>query len=436
MTSRRVLALVDAAHHRPPARLPRRAARERARAQPGARRRTGRARPVMARERAPPTSDSPAHASQARAPQDLPRLRPRRRQDVHHARPRRIGACRAARTSSSASWRRTVGRRSPSWPRACPVVSRKHVEYRGKVFEEMDTAAVIARQPEWVLVDELAHTNVPGAAAREALAERRGDPRGRHQRDLDGQRAALREPERHRVRDHRRARARDAARLRARRGRRGRARRPHDRCPAQPPEARRRLRPRQDPRRAEQLLPPGQPRGAARARPAQDGRGGRRVARELHRRARDRAALGHGGARRRLRQARLRSAKKLVRRGLPARQAPPGPASGCVHVHTPGETLGAHQSTSCDELFELARELGGEVVGARAATPRPRSILEFARENRATFIVMGQSKRSRLDEVCAAPRSSPGSCARPTTSTCWWWPIPSKARRTSRPRRA
>ena len=39
----------------------------------------------------------------------------------------------------------------------------KHITYRGKVFEELDTAAVIARDPEWVLVDELAHTNVPGA---------------------------------------------------------------------------------------------------------------------------------------------------------------------------------------------------------------------------------------------------------------------------------
>ena len=39
---------------------------------------------------------------------------------------------------------------------------RKRLEYRGKIFEEMDTAAVIARHPEWALVDELAHTNVPG----------------------------------------------------------------------------------------------------------------------------------------------------------------------------------------------------------------------------------------------------------------------------------
>lgn len=39
----------------------------------------------------------------------------------------------------------------------------KRITYRGKEFDELDTAAVIARAPEWVLVDELAHTNIPGA---------------------------------------------------------------------------------------------------------------------------------------------------------------------------------------------------------------------------------------------------------------------------------
>src|SRR5689334_2047646 len=43
------------------------------------------------------------------------------------------------------------------------VVPRKQVEYRGAVFEEMDTDAVLARHPAVALVDELAHTNVPGS---------------------------------------------------------------------------------------------------------------------------------------------------------------------------------------------------------------------------------------------------------------------------------
>jgi two-component system sensor histidine kinase KdpD len=41
-------------------------------------------------------------------------------------------------------------------------VPTKKIEYRGAFFEELDTDAVIVRHPQWVLVDELAHTNVPG----------------------------------------------------------------------------------------------------------------------------------------------------------------------------------------------------------------------------------------------------------------------------------
>jgi len=44
------------------------------------------------------------------------------------------------------------------------VVPRKSYEYRGTVIEEMDLDAILARSPQMVLVDELAHTNAPGAA--------------------------------------------------------------------------------------------------------------------------------------------------------------------------------------------------------------------------------------------------------------------------------
>ncbi|HEV2473341.1 MAG TPA: sensor histidine kinase KdpD, partial [Chthonomonadales bacterium] len=44
------------------------------------------------------------------------------------------------------------------------IVPRKKVEYRGATFEEMDTEAILQRRPQWALVDELAHTNVPGSA--------------------------------------------------------------------------------------------------------------------------------------------------------------------------------------------------------------------------------------------------------------------------------
>ncbi len=43
------------------------------------------------------------------------------------------------------------------------VVPRATLEYRGSTFEEMDLAAVLARRPEIALVDEFAHTNVPGS---------------------------------------------------------------------------------------------------------------------------------------------------------------------------------------------------------------------------------------------------------------------------------
>ncbi len=43
------------------------------------------------------------------------------------------------------------------------AVPRRRVEYRGVKVEEMDAEAVIARHPAVALVDELAHTNVPGS---------------------------------------------------------------------------------------------------------------------------------------------------------------------------------------------------------------------------------------------------------------------------------
>jgi two-component system sensor histidine kinase KdpD len=43
------------------------------------------------------------------------------------------------------------------------IVARRHIDYRGVVVDEMDTDALIARQPTVALIDELAHTNVPGS---------------------------------------------------------------------------------------------------------------------------------------------------------------------------------------------------------------------------------------------------------------------------------
>jgi len=47
--------------------------------------------------------------------------------------------------------------------RGLEVVERKRMGYKDQILEEMDLDAVIARKPQLALVDELAHTNVPGS---------------------------------------------------------------------------------------------------------------------------------------------------------------------------------------------------------------------------------------------------------------------------------
>src|SRR6188768_3272700 len=43
------------------------------------------------------------------------------------------------------------------------VVPRRTVRYRGVELTELDVDAVLARRPDLVVVDELAHTNAPGS---------------------------------------------------------------------------------------------------------------------------------------------------------------------------------------------------------------------------------------------------------------------------------
>ena len=43
------------------------------------------------------------------------------------------------------------------------VIPRRQIDYRGVPFEEMDLDAILARHPQVVLVDELAHTNIEGS---------------------------------------------------------------------------------------------------------------------------------------------------------------------------------------------------------------------------------------------------------------------------------
>src|SRR5215831_7018961 len=43
------------------------------------------------------------------------------------------------------------------------VIPTREIPYRGVVLKEMDVDAILKRRPEFAIVDELAHTNVPGS---------------------------------------------------------------------------------------------------------------------------------------------------------------------------------------------------------------------------------------------------------------------------------
>ena len=44
-----------------------------------------------------------------------------------------------------------------------PILPKKEIIYKGRIFQELDLDTVIYRRPEIVLIDELAHTNIPGS---------------------------------------------------------------------------------------------------------------------------------------------------------------------------------------------------------------------------------------------------------------------------------
>ncbi|HHP50394.1 MAG TPA: sensor histidine kinase KdpD [Moorella mulderi] len=61
-------------------------------------------------------------------------------------------------------WVETHGRpETEALVKGLPVIPPKEIVYKGKVFKEMDLDTILARRPQLVLVDELAHTNIPGS---------------------------------------------------------------------------------------------------------------------------------------------------------------------------------------------------------------------------------------------------------------------------------
>ena len=177
---------------------------------------------------------------------------------------------------------------SPAW-RSCPA---RQIAYRGATFTEMDVDAVLARKPDVALIDELAHTNVPGSRNAKRWQDIQRTARRRHHRGHHRQHPASRVHQRRGRADHRRAAARDRARRDRAPRRPDRAGR-HDPGGAAPPDGPRQHLPAgEDRRRAGQLLPGRQPHRPARTGPAVGRRQGRRTAGQLPRRAPHHADVG------------------------------------------------------------------------------------------------------------------------------------------------
>ena len=88
---------------------------------------------------------------------------------------------------------------------------------------------------------------------------------------------------------------------------------------------------------------------------------------------------------------------KLVRRGYQLAHRMSGDL-WVVHVKPSAVLLGASEQAAIDELRALAEELGGNFIDV-GSDDVAAGIIEFARTHQITFIVMGQSVRSRLDEI-------------------------------------
>jgi len=88
---------------------------------------------------------------------------------------------------------------------------------------------------------------------------------------------------------------------------------------------------------------------------------------------------------------------KLIRRGYQLADRLGGDL-WAVHIKPPAVLLGAQEQAAVDELRELSEELGGNFIEF-GSDDVATGIIEFARAHQITFIVMGQSVRSRLDEI-------------------------------------
>jgi two-component system, OmpR family, sensor histidine kinase KdpD len=88
---------------------------------------------------------------------------------------------------------------------------------------------------------------------------------------------------------------------------------------------------------------------------------------------------------------------KLIRRGYQLAHRLDGDL-WVIHVKPSAVLLSASEQAVVDELQALTKELGGDFIDVGDDDVAV-GIIEFAKSHQITFIVMGQSVRSRLDEV-------------------------------------
>jgi two-component system sensor histidine kinase KdpD len=275
-------------------------------------------------------------------------------------------------------------------------VPPKRVEYRGTAFQELDTDAVIARRPEWVLVDELAHTNIPGTRHEkrwqsveeilDAGINVLSTVNVQHFESLNDTVAqvtgvCVRETLPDRILDEA-----DEVVL----------------CDVTPEALINRLKrgviyePDKVPQALENFFRKG---NLVALRELSLRMTADEVDEELTDFLEEHDVDKTWGVQERVLVAVTPRplGAKLVRRGYRLAKRMNG-RFWTVYVRTPGIATSSREQQSLDEVLALTRELGGEVVELVGPDPAA-ELIEFAKEHQVTFIVMGQSARSRMDEV-------------------------------------
>ena len=288
-----------------------------------------------------------------------------------------------------------------------PMLPPKELEYKGNRLNEFDLDAAIARHPDLILVDELAHTNAPGSRhpkrwqdVEELLAQR-------HRRLHHAQRPAPRESERCRGRHHRHPRLGDAARHLLRPGRRSDAGRHPGRRAARTAQSRQGLSRRAGGARLEEFFPQRQSDRAARAgaAPHRRPRRGRRPV--LPRQAGDRARLEDAKPRSCAASARARRGARGAQRRRLATQL--NVDWTAVYVETPAlQRLPSGASASASSRSSSWRRIWARRPRSFPAATRRSAVIDYARSHNISKIIFGRSRARRCFRLADLVRDASG----------------------------